>query len=329
MPSVSVVVPNYNHARFLRQRIDTILGQTFQDFELILLDDCSTDESREILGRYGSDSRVRIEFNEANSGSPFKQWNKGVGMARGKYMWIAESDDYAAPRFLERLVTILQAKPEAAFAYCRSWRTTEDDRAEGFADYNLPDRDRWTADFYMDGHELCRKYFALITPVPNASCVVFRKDLYDRVGGADETLRLCGDWKLWAAMALEGDVAYVSEPLNYFRYHSSTARSKRERDAIGVKEYLDVSRWVLDRVSVPDEEIRKICAARADGWVPAVLSLRTPGELRRQIMESVRAIDPHPYRWVARPALATMRRKIQRHWRELCYAFGRPRARVT
>lgn len=329
MPSVSVVVPNYNHARFLRQRIDAILGQTLQDFELILLDDCSTDESREILRSYGSDSRVRIEFNEANSGSPFKQWNKGVRMARGKYVWIAESDDYAAPRFLERLVKILAAQPEAAFAYSRSWRTTEDDEVEGFADYNLPNPDRWTADFYMDGRELCGKYFALITPVPNASSVVFRRDLYDRVGGADETLRLCGDWKLWAAMALEGDVAYVSEPLNYFRYHSSTARNRAERNAIGVKEYLDVSRWVLDRVAVPEEEIRKICEARADGWVPAVLSLRTPGELRRQIMESVRAIDPHPYRWVVRPALAAVGRKIQRHWRELCYAFGRPRARVT
>jgi cellulose synthase/poly-beta-1,6-N-acetylglucosamine synthase-like glycosyltransferase len=78
MPTVSVIVPNYNHARFLARRIDSILKQSFQDFELILLDDCSTDDSRSILSLYARDPRVRIEFNEANSGGTFKQWNKGV-----------------------------------------------------------------------------------------------------------------------------------------------------------------------------------------------------------------------------------------------------------
>src|SRR5215467_16170811 len=122
MPKVSIVVPNYNHARFLPQRLDSILGQTFQDFELILLDDCSTDDSRSVLSQHGRDPRVRIEFNEVNSKNPFKQWNKGVGLARGEYVWIAESDDYADERFLEKLVARLDAEPRAAFAYCRSWR---------------------------------------------------------------------------------------------------------------------------------------------------------------------------------------------------------------
>src|SRR5437868_456309 len=93
-PIVSVVVPNYNHARFLRKRIDSVLGQTYQDFELILMDDCSTDESRSIIEEYAREARIRIELNEENSGSTFKQWNKGVRLARGEYVWIAESDDY-------------------------------------------------------------------------------------------------------------------------------------------------------------------------------------------------------------------------------------------
>src|ERR1017187_1910144 len=111
MPTVSVIIPNYNHARFLRRRIDSVLQQTFQDFEVILLDDCSTDDSRSILSKYADDPRVRIEFNEKNSGSPFKQWNKGVRLAQGSYVWIAESDDYAAERLLERLVAVLDADP--------------------------------------------------------------------------------------------------------------------------------------------------------------------------------------------------------------------------
>ena len=84
MSTVSIIVPNYNHARFLPKRIDCILGQSLQDFELILLDDCSPGESRSILSQYAGDPRVRIEFNEVNSGSTFKQWNKGVQLARGK-----------------------------------------------------------------------------------------------------------------------------------------------------------------------------------------------------------------------------------------------------
>src|ERR1700722_3014578 len=116
MPRVSVIVPNYNHARFLRQRLDSVVAQTFQDFELILLDDCSTDESRKILEEYARDPRARLELNEANSGSPFKQWNKGVRLARGKYVWIAESDDYANERFLERLGSRLDSHSD--FVLC-------------------------------------------------------------------------------------------------------------------------------------------------------------------------------------------------------------------
>jgi glycosyltransferase involved in cell wall biosynthesis len=351
--NVSVVVPNYNHGKFLRQRIETIFAQTCRDFEVILLDDASTDDSREILREYVSGwagelgtrtpphIHVRLVVNETNSGSPFKQWNKGVVLAQGKYVWIAESDDYAEPRFLERMVALLESDERVVIAYCRSLRlvagavvadrknvrkvtqgtaleaATGEERVDGFADYNLPDPERWRADFCVEGRELCREYFALITPIPNASSVVFRKDVYDRTGGADESLRLCGDWKVWAAMAMEGKVAYVSEPLNYFRYHGNTARGTAERDGVAAKEFLHVSQWVLGRVDVPEAELDQIRRARAGGWVPAVLSLRTPSEMRREILESVRAFDPHPYRWVLRPALSTVRRKIQRHWRAL------------
>src|SRR6516162_5433847 len=117
MTRVSVIVPNYNHAKYLRRRVDSILAQTYQDFELILLDDCSTDESREILASYANNPRVRTEFNVRNSGSTFKQWNKGVRATHGKYVWIAESDDYADERLLETLVARLEAEPNVALCY--------------------------------------------------------------------------------------------------------------------------------------------------------------------------------------------------------------------
>src|SRR6267378_5588953 len=84
-PSVSVIVPNYNHARYLRQRIESVLGQTYKDIEVILLDDCSTDESRAIISEYSADPRVKVVLNEVNSGSTFKQWKKGMGLAHGEY----------------------------------------------------------------------------------------------------------------------------------------------------------------------------------------------------------------------------------------------------
>lgn len=251
MPKVSVIVPNYNHARFLPMRIDSILGQSFQDFELILLDDGSTDDSRSILHRYASDPRVRIEVNEVNSGSPFKQWNKGVGLARGEYVWIAESDDYSDERFLENLAARLDAEPSAAFAYCRSWRVTLHDRTDGFVNTWLP-LGRWTADYCADGHMECRDYMVRGNTVPNASAVVFRKAVYEHVGGTDESLRLCGDWKLWAAMALTGKVAYVAEALNYFRFHDASVRSVTNGNGTDLAEIFRVRWWILDQETKPE-----------------------------------------------------------------------------
>ena len=107
MPTVSVIVPNYNHAPYLQERFDSIFNQTFQDFEVIILDDCSSDNSKEIIEEYRNRPQVsHIVHNEKNSGYPFKQWAKGFGLAKGEYIWIAESDDWAELNFLENLVSI-------------------------------------------------------------------------------------------------------------------------------------------------------------------------------------------------------------------------------
>ena len=319
MPTVSVVVPNYNHAHFLRRRIDTILGQTFQDFELILLDDRSTDDSRSIFREYASDLRIRLDFNDVNSGSPFKQWNKGVRLAQGKYVWIAESDDYADSRLLERLVSALDADPKVTFAYCRSHRVLTDDRLHGYGDHYLArfSERQWLADFSMDGHEMCQKYVSRTNPVPNASSVIFRKEIYERIGGADENLRLCGDWKLWTSMALEGNVAYLCEPLNYFRAHQDSVRNKTELSKADVTEHLQVFRWILDRVTVPDAVLEEICNYEAGRWVPALMSFHVPLSAKRTILRQLRALDPHPSRRLLPAAMTVIRLKIQRHWRDV------------
>jgi glycosyltransferase involved in cell wall biosynthesis len=237
----------------LRKRVDSILTQTYQDFELILLDDSSKDGSREVLETYRDNPKVQIAFNQENTGTPFKQWNKGVRMARGRYIWIAESDDYADARFLERMVLILDEHPEVMFAYCRSWDIREDDQPRGFADAYLEpwDSNHWKTDFLVDGLEECRRFFVVAATVPNASSVLFRKAAYERAGGAEESFRVSADYKLWAKMAFRGRVAYTSEPLNYYRTHAENARTRTEPGGLGLAEYISVMLWILTQIAQP------------------------------------------------------------------------------
>src|SRR5438128_6391640 len=100
MPRVTVIIPNFNHAPYLERRISSVLNQTYQDFEIIYIDDASTDESALVFAKFSSDRRIKAIINETNGGIPFKQWNKGVRLAQGEYIWIAESDDYADRNFL-------------------------------------------------------------------------------------------------------------------------------------------------------------------------------------------------------------------------------------
>jgi glycosyltransferase involved in cell wall biosynthesis len=257
MPSVSVIVPNFNHERYLRQRIHSILAQTYEDFELILLDDCSTDQSRDLLASYANNPKVtRTEFNAENSGSTFKQWNKGVQMASGRYIWFAESDDFADRHFLARMVAILEEQPNATFAYCQSVKVQEEGRHLASTDPYVTrfGRDHWDRDFVVEGLEECRRFFVLSAPVANASAVVLRRDVYERVGRADENLSVCSDYKLWAQMAMQGKIAYLAQPLNYFRSHVENVRYRSRRLALDVAEFFYVMLWIVNQFAAGDED---------------------------------------------------------------------------
>ena len=104
-PLVSVIIPNYNHAKYLRQRINCILQQTYKNIEIIILDDKSTDNSIDVIKEYESNPFVcKIVLNEQNSGSTFIQWNKGFSLAKGDLIWISESDDFCENTLLQTLV---------------------------------------------------------------------------------------------------------------------------------------------------------------------------------------------------------------------------------
>ena len=226
-PRVSVVVPNYNHARYLQRRIDSILEQTYQDFELILLDDASTDESLRVFEQYRGDSRATLIVNSVNSGSPFAQWNRGVQLARGEYVWIAEADDDAERELLQTLVAELDNCPSAALAYCQSCIIDERGTRLGPATSWTDDLDpaRWLTPFRSCGGEEARRYLVFKNTIFNASAVVFRRSAFLESGGAPADMRISGDRMTWVSLALRGDVVFNPRPLNLFRQHAGTVRA--------------------------------------------------------------------------------------------------------
>lgn len=222
MPKVSVIIPNYNHAAFLEQRINSVIGQKDIDIEVIILDDCSTDNSRDIIEQYRYHQRVSaIIYNKTNSGSTFSQWNKGVGLCKSEIIWIAESDDFADERFLSRLTPGMLSNENMGIAYCQSFKVNDKSEVTGTWKEHTDDlsNTQFATDFKMSGKEYIKQFLINRNTIPNASGVIFRKNLYQLAGGADSDIKYCSDWLTWLKILISSDISYVAEPLNYFRYH--------------------------------------------------------------------------------------------------------------
>jgi glycosyltransferase involved in cell wall biosynthesis len=319
MPKVSVIVPNYNHARFLEQRFNSILEQTFQDFEIVYLDDASTDDSARVLARFENDprcaGRLRVILNGTNSGSPFKQWNKGVGAAQGDYCWIAEADDDADPRLLERLVELLDAHPSVGVAYCQSLSVDAAGAVIGSLRSWTDDLDagRWERDWINNGRDECRRFLAIKNTLPNASAVLFRRSVFQDAGGAEESMRLCGDWKTWFKMLLICDVAFVAEPLNRFRSHGASVREGGTRAAQLAEEAYRVVEFVGQQISLSPRARRKACERIAAEWVEPVIHLKSNAAHKRSrtIYQLARRVDPHLHRHLWRETRRVVRRRMR------------------
>jgi glycosyltransferase involved in cell wall biosynthesis len=296
-PRVSVVVPNYQHARFLARRLESVLAQTFSDLELIYLDDGSTDDSAAVFARCAGDPRVRAAPPLPRSGNPFVQWNRGVALARGEYVWIAEADDDALPALLERLVGVLDANPRVGLAYCESIAID----ASGAELFPLsrrtraldPSHTRWQSDFVASGEDECRRYLIFKNTIPNASAVVFRRSVFEAVGGADEALSLSGDWLTWVKLCLASDLAFVAEPLNRFRRHRRSVR-QRSDPALQTLEAYAVQSHIRRHLALTETESEAAFDYLARRWMKRALRVRRRISLRgsARIWAAARALDP-------------------------------------
>lgn len=213
-PFVSVIIPNYNHVHFLKQRINSVLNQTYQNFEVILLDDCSSDDSIEVFKHYEGDPHIsHIVINENNSGSPFKQWEKGISLAKGELIWIAESDDDCEEKLLETLISEFNKDKECVLAFCKSIKTD-------IKGYKVGE-EGFTYSFHMNGLEFIKKHLSRHNYVVNASSAIFKRKAWDSADRSFTYYRGCGDWILWVEISSSGNIAYNNSPLNYFRIHET------------------------------------------------------------------------------------------------------------
>lgn len=229
LPIVSIIIPGYNHGKYIRQRIEGVLNQTYRDFELIILDDCSADNSRSIIDEYAADDKVsHIVYNEVNTGSTFTQWQRGFSLARGKYIWIAESDDYSELTFLEKMVPLLEANPDCNVAFCCSYAVDENGNILP-DDWDRNKEKRYTVNKF-EGRAFIKGRMLFNNSIYNASMTLFRKSVLDKIGNQYAEYRYCGDWFFWNRVCLQGGVIRYCDKLNYFRQHSNkaTPRAKSE-----------------------------------------------------------------------------------------------------
>ena len=227
MFKVSVIIPNYNHAPYLKQRIDSVLNQTFQDFELIILDDCSTDNSKEVIEQYRDNPKVSaIVFNENNSGSTFRQWKKGLELAKGEYVWIAESDDYCKSNFLEVAFSSLNNNTNALVFFCQSYCVNEKCEVTGDLHFwtDVITKFDWSNSFTVSGDLFVKEALYNRNVISNASAVLFRKEIAKKYIFSVVDYKMCGDWLFWGLIISEGFVIYNSSKMNFFRSHSYTTR---------------------------------------------------------------------------------------------------------
>jgi glycosyltransferase involved in cell wall biosynthesis len=287
LPLVTVAVPNYRHERYLPKRLRSIADQTFTDYEVLLLDDASPDGSLKVLENFAHGRpNWTVHANVSNSGSPFSQWNKAASLARGRYLWIAESDDYAAPLLLERLVTVLESDPSLVIAYGQS--DLVDSEGAAMHSFNVHyeyvygrEAQRWIDGYRNTGIDEIRNYMLLHNVVPNASGALIRLDAFRAVGGADPNWKLNGDWMTYIKLLERGGIAFVPDVLNYFRVHSETARQKANETGEVYRELLALVDYIASHHNPPPERLRRAYRNVAAWWTHSLYRQEWTGPLRR------------------------------------------------
>lgn len=289
-PHVSVVVPNYNYEAYLPERLQTICDQSFQDFELILLDDCSKDDSVALMEEWTRNRPgTKLIVNEKNTGSPFAQWIRGIREAESDLIWIAEADDACEPDLLETLLPTFDDR-NTVLSYVKS--VPIDAKGKVLGDYedlylNRISAGRWSEPYSATDYEEANTGLGIANCIPNASSVMFRR--FDPEPEFEKTvigMRMCGDWLFYLRAMKGGLVSYSNKPLNRHRRHSGTVTHSMEGSPRYFDEFAIVRDYVSSTYSLKDEALSKIEAFMEQDFVRFGIKEQDRKQLRARSMET-------------------------------------------
>ena len=263
-PKVSVIVPNYNHAKYLQKRLDSIYNQTYRNFEVILLDDCSTDNSKEILKNYASEHKEisKLVINNKNSGGVFHQWAKGIEHANGDLIWIAESDDFCDADFLETLVADFN---DEAVMLSYSNCVFVDEKGVALDYYNFQDyvkdidEHKWLNSYNETAHNEVNSVLGLKNTIPNVSGVLFRKpfDMELLKDTAWLSMKVAGDWMFYLHIIQGGRIAFNKHTNNYFRRYKGSTSESTYKKQVFYEEVGAVCATIASLYKVSDDLLKK------------------------------------------------------------------------
>ena len=269
LPALSVIIPFYNHEDYLKERIDSILNQTNQDFEIIALDDYSSDNSIEVVSRYHDEYRLDLYKNTSNSGSPFKQWKKGLESAKGQFVWIAEGDDTASPDFIRTLfvhfndsmVNIVSAKTEII----GSNGEIITDALKPYFERAYPEK--FSKNYKKDGCVEVNEQLGSICTLVNASGLLIRKSaLSFEILNQASKFKMAGDWLIYLSCLKHGKIVHEVNATNYFRRHESSQVHKVEGTEIYFKERFKILEYVQKNYPVYKLTLRRAIKVIESEW---------------------------------------------------------------
>jgi glycosyltransferase involved in cell wall biosynthesis len=228
-PTVSFVVPCYKLAHLLPECINSILSQSFRDIEVLIMDDCSPDNTVEVAQSF-RDPRVKHIRNDPNLGH-LRNYNKGIALARGRYIWLISADDYLFRDYvLQKYVDLLGQHPNVGYTFCPGV-SAGSGVGNGLKDWVLHGQlVHGKSDRIFKGHILLKKLLRGNTIV--AASVLVRRECYEKISLFPLDMPWAGDWYLWCLFALHFDVGYFADPMVCYREHELSMTNKLWKEAV-------------------------------------------------------------------------------------------------
>lgn len=223
-PLISICIPNYNNAKYLDACLQSALDQEYNNTEIIFIDDNSTDGSLKIAQKYSD--KIKINVNDTNIGQP-KNTNKCVELSSGKYLVILHSDDQLLPDFASKLMPLIEQHPEVGMAVGERVITNETGVRTTIAPF-------YNKNCIIPGLKQA-KVFMMTSFLPCQ--VLLRRNTFDKIGGVDERHTVNLDGLLWFKCALNGDIAYIQDPVSVYRIHEEQATAHYNRTIQHMMEY--------------------------------------------------------------------------------------------